>query len=76
MPVSKSKRSRYTPPPPKSEPPSRMWVPAAMFTLWGAGLAVVIFNYTGLLFGDPANSYLFLGLGLITAGFLLATRFR
>jgi hypothetical protein len=76
MPVSKSKRSRYTPPPPKAEPPSRLWVPAAMFAMWGVGLAVVILNYTGLLFGDPANSYLILGLVLITAGFLLATRFR
>ena len=76
VPVSKSKRSRYTPPPKKQDPPSRLWVPTAMFTLWGVGLAVVILNYTGLLPGDAANSYLFLGLGLLTSGFLLATRFR
>ena len=76
MPVSKSKRSRYTPPPEKHDPPSRLWVPTAMFTLWALGLAIVILNYTSLLPGGAANSYLFLGLGILTAGFLLATRFR
>jgi len=76
MPVSKGKRSRYTPPPPKQAPPSRLWVPTAMFTLWGVGLAIVILNYTDLLPGGATNSYLFLGLGALTSGFLLATRFR
>jgi hypothetical protein len=53
-----------------------MWVPATMFTMWGAGIALVIFNYSGLLFGGASNAYLFLGLGLLTGGFLVATRFR
>jgi hypothetical protein len=74
MPRSKSKRSRYTPPPPKKAPPSPLWVPVTMFTLLGLGMVIVIGNY---LLGDHAkNALLFLGLGFITAGFLLSTRYR
>jgi len=76
LPQSKGTRRRYTPPPQKKAPPSPMWVPAMMFTMWGAGIAVVIFNYTGLLFGGATNAYLFLGLGLLTGGFLVATQYR
>jgi len=76
MPRSKSKRSRYTPPPPKKAPPSPTWVPVVMFTLLGLGMIVVIINYLGLLPGGAKNSYLFLGLGSITAGFMLATQWR
>jgi hypothetical protein len=76
MPRSKSKRSRYTPPPPKKRPPSPLWVPVTMFTLLGLGMVIVIINYLGVLPGGAKNGYLFLGLGLITAGFLLATQYR
>jgi hypothetical protein len=76
MPRSKSKRSRYTPPPPKKRPPSPKWVPALMFTFFALGVAVIVLNYLNLLPGEAKNSYLFLGLGLITAGFLLATQYR
>jgi hypothetical protein len=76
MPRSKSKRSRYTPPPPKKAPPSPKWVPITMFTLLGAGMVVVIINYLEVLPGGAKNGYLFLGLGLITAGFMLATQWR
>jgi cell division protein CrgA len=76
MPRSKSKRSRYTPPPPKNAPPSPKWVPVLMFTFFGLGVAVIVLNYLNLLPGEAKNSYLFLGLGLITAGFLLATQYR
>lgn len=76
MPRSKSKRSRYTPPPPKKAPPSPMWVPVLMFTLLGLGMITVVVNYLGLLPGGAKNPYLFLGLGLITAGFMLATQWR
>jgi len=76
MPRSKSKRSRYTPPPPKKAPPSPLWVPVTMFTLLGLGMVIVIINYLGVLPGGAKNGYLFLGLGLITVGFLLATQYR
>jgi hypothetical protein len=76
MPVSKGKRSRYTPPPPKKAPPSPMWVPVTMFTLLGLGMVIVIVNYLSVLPGGAKNAYLFVGLGLITAGFLLATQYR
>jgi hypothetical protein len=76
MPRSKSKRSRYTPPPPKKAPPSRLWVPVTMFTMMLAGVVVVILNYLELLFGEASNNFLFVGLGLITGGFILSTRLR
>jgi hypothetical protein len=76
MPRSKSKRSRYTPPPPKKAPPSPPWVPALMFTLFGLGVIVIVLNYLSALPGDVSNGYLLLGLGLITGGFLLATQYR
>lgn len=77
MPQSKSKRSRYTPPPPKNRPASKLWVPVAMATLLGAGLIVVIANYLNFLPGaDTENRYLLLGIGLISGGFLMATNYR
>jgi LPXTG-motif cell wall-anchored protein len=48
-----------------------------VLTLLGAGVAVVVLNYVGLLPGNsPSNGYLWLGLGLIALGFLGATRWR
>jgi hypothetical protein len=47
-----------------------------MFTFFGLGVLVIVLNYLNLLPGEAKNSYLFLGLGLITAGFLLATQYR
>lgn len=76
MPQSKSKRSRYTPPPPKKAPPSPLWVPVAMATMMITGLLVILLNFLGLLPGDAENRYLLLGLGLIVGGFLLATGYR
>ena len=77
MPQSKSKRSRYTPPAPKKAPPSKLWVPVAMFTALGCGLLVIMLNYLGLLPGGEAqNSDLILGLGLMIVGFVLSTQFR
>ena len=76
MPVSKGKRSRYTPPPPKKAAPSPLWVPVVMATLLLVGLLVVLTNYLGMLPGEQENRYLLLGLGLITGGFVLATTYR
>ncbi|MSO38182.1 MAG: hypothetical protein EXQ69_08020 [Acidimicrobiia bacterium] len=76
VPVSKSKRSRYTPPPEKKRPQSHPWIPTLMFALFACGTVVVISNYLGLLPGTQQNSYLLLGLGEITAGFMVATMYR
>ena len=72
-----SKPGRYTAPKPKSATSSPLWVPAAMFTCLGLGLLVIVANYLGLLPGGQAqNSSLFIGLGLMIAGFGLSTQYR
>jgi hypothetical protein len=76
MPVSKSKRSRYTPPPPKKAPPSPLWFGVAITTLLVVGLFVVVTNYIGLLPGDAENRYLIIGLVFISAGFMMATGYH
>ncbi len=69
VPQSKSKRSRYTPPPQKKAPPSKLWVPVALTTLLAAGLVIVVTNYLNLLPGaNTENRYLLLGIGLICGG--------
>ena len=76
MPVSKGKRSRYTPPSPKKEAPSPLWVPVLMFALLITGTLVIVVNYLGILPGEQQNRYLLLGLAEITAGFIMATFYR
>jgi hypothetical protein len=77
MPESKSKRSRYTPPPAKKAPPSKLWVPVSLITLLSVGLIVIVTNYLNLLPGaDTENRYLLLGIGLISGGFIMATNYR
>lgn len=68
--------NRYTPPIPKEMKVSPRWVPVLMFTLLVLGMVVIVANYLELLPGDAKNTYLFLGLGFITAGFITATRYR
>lgn len=67
---------RYTPPPPKIDAASPLWVPTAMFTFLGVGALTVVLNYLNLLPGDFQNSYLMLGLVSIIAGFMMATQYR
>jgi hypothetical protein len=77
VPQSKSKRSRYTPPPPKALAPSKLWVPVAMATLLAVGLLIIVLNYLNVLPGDQTeNRYLLLGIGLISGGFVVATNYR
>jgi hypothetical protein len=77
VPQSKSKRSRYTPPPPKKAPPSKLWLPTAAVTLLAVGLLVVVTNYLNLLPGpDTENRYLLLGIAMISGGFLFLTGWR
>ena len=76
MPQSKSKRSRYTPPPPKKAPASPLWMGVAITTLLLTGLVVVVGNYLGILPGDAENRYLIIGLVFISAGFMMATGYH
>lgn len=72
-----SASSRYTPPVPKSEKVSPMWVPVLMFACLGLGMLIIILNYVNVLPGaNPSNVYLFAGLILITIGFITATKFH
>jgi hypothetical protein len=75
--VTPKTSGRYTPPTPRAEKSSPLWVPIAMFTALGLGMLTILANYVDLLPGDgPSNVYLLVGLGLITVGFILATRYR
>ena len=67
---------RYTPPIPKEQKVSPRWVPVLMFALLILGMLVIVTNYLEILPGDAKNAYLFVGLGLITAGFITATKYR
>jgi hypothetical protein len=70
---------RYTPPAPKLDAPSPIWVPILMFSLLGLGAAMIVLNYLGLLptsSGDASNWWLLGGLGMISLGFITATQYR
>lgn len=68
---------RYTPPIPPEYKESSRWVPIVMGILLVGGMLTIVCNYLNLLPGpDPSNAYLLGGLGLITLGFIVATRWR
>lgn len=68
---------RYTAPIPREVKISPRWVPWAMGILLIGGMLVIIANYLNVLPGeDPSNLYLLGGLGMITAGFIVATKWR
>jgi hypothetical protein len=67
---------RYTPPIPREQKVSPMWVPILMFSLLALGVLTIVLNYMNLLPGDASNGYLLLGLGFITGGFITATYYH
>ncbi|HVA73738.1 MAG TPA: cell division protein CrgA [Acidimicrobiales bacterium] len=67
---------RYTAPIPREFRSSPWWVPVLILTFFGLGLICILLNYLGLLPGGANNWYLLLGLGLIVAGFIAATRYH
>lgn len=77
--VTPKSTGRYTPPTPKEYKVSPTWVPVLMLALLVSGMLVIVSNYlpgAGILPGDTDNKYLLLGLGLITGGFITATKYR
>jgi len=67
---------RYTPPIPREYKESARWVPVLLLTFLVLGMLTIVCNYLGLLPGGASNGYLLGGLGLITLGFITATRYR
>jgi len=67
---------RYTAPIPAEFKVSPWWVPALMIGFFGLGIIVILLNYLSLLGGPANNAYLFVGLGLIVAGFVTSTRWH
>ncbi len=69
---------RYTPPTPKEWRESPKWIPVLMFAFLGLGALLIIINYTPLMdkVGGSSNWYLLAGLGLVTAGFITATKWE
>ena len=74
--VTAKSTGRYTPPIPKEYKESPLWVPTLMFTCLGLGMVIIVCNYLDVLPKGTNNWYLVAGLGLITAGFITATRYR
>ena len=73
----KTRRSRYTPPTPKTKPKSKLWLPVTMFTCLLLGVAVIAGNYLQVLpGGEASNNNLLFGLVLLIAGFVLSTFYR
>jgi hypothetical protein len=47
-----------------------------MVAFFVIGVLVILLNYLSLLGGSANNVYLFVGLGLIVAGFITSTRWH
>ena len=69
---------RYTPPVPKEWRESPRRVPILTVALPGLGSLLIIVNYTPLMdkVGGASNWYLLGGLGLVTLGFITATKWE
>jgi len=67
---------RYTAPVPKAMKVSPPWLPWLILSFFVAGVLVILLNYVGVFGGHANNVYLFVGLGLIVAGFIAATRWH
>ena len=73
MPKSRSKRNQRQPPPktkPKVSPP---WVGGLFFTLMIAGVVIIISHY---MTGGIRPMQLWIGLGLISGSFIVATQWH
>jgi hypothetical protein len=67
---------RYTPPQPRKVRRSPAWHGVAILVLLILGVLMILLNYLSVLPGSVSGWYLVGGLGLLLAGFLVATRYR
>jgi hypothetical protein len=74
MPVSKSRRRKYTPPPKPKPKPSPKWVPIIMISLLGLGVIDLVLYYLTILPGGVWP--LLTGFGLIAGGFVTGVFWR
>lgn len=74
--------ARYTPPVPREQKVSPVWVPVLMGVLLALGVVVILLNYVallptwGFLPDDTSNMWLLVGLALILAGIVVATQWH
>src|SRR5690349_21829554 len=67
--------ARYTPPIPRDVKVSPIWVPILMFAFLGTGTALILVNYTGVVW-HTSNWVLLGGLASILAGIVTATQYH
>ena len=67
--------ARYTPPIPRDVKVSPIWVPILMFAFLGVGTALILVNYTGVVW-NTSNWVLLGGLASILAGIVTATQYH
>ena len=84
MPVSKKRKQNSRPTQSKNissqmstnNAPSPQWYTVLMSTLMIVGVLLIVLNYLTLLPGSVSRWYLWSGLGLIGAGFLMTTNYN
>ncbi|MDQ3878198.1 MAG: cell division protein CrgA [Actinomycetota bacterium] len=76
MPKSRSKRRRHQPPPKAKPKQSPAWVGTLFFLLLIIGMATIITHYLGVLPGGAQPYQLWVGLGLISVSFVVATQWH
>ena len=78
MPVSKSKRRRYQPPPRRKPDPSPPWVGIMFFGFLALGFAIILARYilSSSVHALDKDYLIWVGLGLIAAAFTVATQWR
>ena len=84
MPRSKTRKKKkgsrpYIKPDQRQKPkPSPGWYPFFFLGLMGVGVLVIVLNYMALIPGTNGTEpvFLWVGLALIAAGFLAATKYR
>tara|TARA_B100001113_G_scaffold21536_1_gene15861 strand:+ start:1680 stop:1934 length:255 start_codon:yes stop_codon:yes gene_type:complete len=84
MPVSKKRKQNSRPTKSKkissqmstSNAPSPRWYTVLMSALMIVGVLLIVLNYLTLLPGSVSRWYLWSGLGLIGAGFLMTTNYN
>jgi hypothetical protein len=81
MPKSRQRQRRtsrpYAPPPPRKRPrASPRWYGYLVLGLIVLGITLIVLNYMDFIPGGTQQHWLWVGLGIVAAGFVAATRWR